>query len=600
MKEHVFRVQSPNISHELLRVPQYEAYDVVKRYFDNSDSPREIGIVLPVGCGKSGLITLLPFAIQSHRTLVVAPNIKISKQLHDDFDMSNPKMFYLKCSILHDDPFPESVEIRGTTANKSDLDNADVVITNIQQLQGQENKWLSTLSSDYFDLIIFDEAHHNVASSWGNLRDKFPNAKIVNLSATPMRSDGQKMTGEILYTYPVCDAIRMGYVKKLKAVVLNPATLKYVREEDGQEIVVSLDEVRRLGEDDSDFRRSIVTSKETLTTIVDASIQELYKVRERTSDARHKIIASALNFAHCIQIKNAYAARGLHADYIHSREDSTQNERVLEKLDNHELDVIVQVRKLGEGFDHPYLSVAAVFSIFRSLSPFVQFVGRIMRVIVQNDPQSIQNQGTVVFHAGANIARRWEDFQEFSQADQDYFDQLLPMEELSFGDASEIAITPNDSPRAENHVKITGQQNISVEEIPLFEDEETRRAFEVLMSKNISPATYKSAFEAHMPIRVSKVRQRQADRKELDELVKNATGRLLASKGVNPQGKELDKKHLGKTNFVVIKSAFDKRIADHTETDFGERSEMSQEQLDNAISNLDRFSEEIGKEYLNG
>ena len=32
---------------------------------------------------------------------------------------------------------------------------------------------------------------------------------------------------------------------------------------------------------------------------------------------------------------------------------------------------------LGEGFDHPYLSVASVFSIFASLAPFVQFVGRI-------------------------------------------------------------------------------------------------------------------------------------------------------------------------------------------------------------------------------
>jgi CheY-like chemotaxis protein len=48
-----------------------------------------------------------------------------------------------------------------------------------------------------------------------------------------------------------------------------------VRNEDGQEIEVSLEEVRRLGEQDADFRRSIVTSAETLNTIVDASIREL-------------------------------------------------------------------------------------------------------------------------------------------------------------------------------------------------------------------------------------------------------------------------------------------------------------------------------------
>ena len=93
----------------------------------------------------------------------------------------------------------------------------------------------------------------------------------------------------------------------------------------------------------------------------------------------------------------------------------------MQRLENHELDVIVQVRKLNEGFDHPYLSVAAVFSIFSNLSPFVQFVGRIMRVIKQNAPGDHLNQGSVVFHAGANVAKRWEDFQEFSKADQEFF-----------------------------------------------------------------------------------------------------------------------------------------------------------------------------------
>ena len=123
-----------------------------------------------------------------------------------------------------------------------------------------------------------------------------------------------------------------------------------------------------------------MTSNETLNTIVNASIRELDKLRGTTGDNRLKIIASALNFEHCRQVVEAYRARGRRADYVHSREDSAANERVMQKLNSHELDVIVQVRKLGEGFDHKFLSVAAVFSVFRNLSPFVQFVGRIMRV----------------------------------------------------------------------------------------------------------------------------------------------------------------------------------------------------------------------------
>ena len=83
------------------------------------------------------------------------------------------------------------------------------------------------------------------------------------------------MAGRVVYSYPIFRAIQEGYVKRLKGVQLNPRTLRYVRREDDQEIEVSLDEVRRLGEDEADFRRSIVTSRETLNTIVDASIRQL-------------------------------------------------------------------------------------------------------------------------------------------------------------------------------------------------------------------------------------------------------------------------------------------------------------------------------------
>jgi hypothetical protein len=69
---------------------------------------------------------------------------------------------------------------------------------------------------------------------------------------------------------------------------------------------VDLDEVRKLGESEADFRRSIVSSPETLATIVDASIAQLQKLRRSTNDAHHKIIASALNYKHCIQITQAY------------------------------------------------------------------------------------------------------------------------------------------------------------------------------------------------------------------------------------------------------------------------------------------------------
>jgi hypothetical protein len=100
--------------------------------------------------------------------------------------------------------------------------------------------------------------------------------------------------------------------------------------------------------------------------------------------------------------------------------------------------------------------VAAVFSIFASLSPFVQFVGRIMRVIKPNAPGDPVNSGSVVFHAGANTVRAWEDFKEFAEADQEWFRLLteqVPVDgEVRVVDPTEDMDREHD---AANPVRIT-------------------------------------------------------------------------------------------------------------------------------------------------
>lgn len=586
------------VGNSRIRTPQREAYDALESYAREADAGREVGIVLPVGCGKSGCITLAPFAFMSKRALVIAPGRTIAQQLYGDFDPTKADMFYMKCGVLSGPPYPEPVEIRGTTANRGDLDEAHVVITNIQQLQGDGNRWLTTLPADYFDLLLFDEGHHSVAETYETLKAKFPAARVVNFSATPLRADGQRMAGRFIYSYPIFRAIQEGYVKRLKALVLNPQRLKYVRRGDGgQEIEVSLEEVRRLGEQDADFRRSIVTSKETLTTIVDASIRELDRIRAETSDPRHKIIASALNFEHCRQIVEAYRARGRQVDFVHSKEDGAANDAVMEKLKAHKLDVIVQVRKLGEGFDHPYLSVAAVFSIFANLSPFVQFVGRIMRVIKQESPGDPINQGTVVFHAGANVASRWEDFQEYSEADRQFFDQLLPMEELDFRDANEIEVDP--LPRGINTVEVRSQSAVTLEEIPLLTDDEAMKAIAMLRARGYTSEDVRKAME-HQPVPTTKANERKAARAALDERIRAEVGRILGARKINPQGKDLDRKRLGKTNFVVLKAAIDKQVNAAVGKGAGERHDLTRPELDTINGQFAALVSAAESEVFNG
>lgn len=591
MKTDQFAILTPNIEgNNGLREPQQLAYAALESHDFESTDGREVGIVLPVGCGKSGLLAIAPFALKAKRTLLIAPNLNIAQQLFNDLTPTSPSYFYAKRGVLDDSAYPESAEIRGNSSNISDLDDADIVVTNIHQLQRADNKWLATMGDDYFDLIMFDEAHHNVADSWDILRAKFPNARIVNVSATPSRADGRLMEGQIIFAYPISEAVKNGYVKRITGHRLNPRTLRYVRRVDEGEIEVGLEEVRRLGETDASFRRSIVSSEETLSTIVDASIHKLRERRTVTGDTKLKIIASALNMHHCKQIVAAYAARGMKADFVHSNQTSHANEKVHQRLENHDLDVIVQVRKLGEGFDHPYLSVAAVFSIFSNLSPFMQFVGRVMRVIPDSDPHGELNEGIVVFHVGGNITNVWNDFRDFADADAEFIMNLIDED-----DVQPIVPTETDgtsSPANRDPIPVvTEQVDVSLEDIDLIgANPAVEAALQVLRENGLDTPEKISELVRLKP---TKQAQRKAKRKLLDETVKTKAGWLLSSHSENNVGRNLDKsKRL--ENFPYVKSLVDREIKSLVGPDV-DRHDYSADQLDDALNALDGFVTKVEK-----
>ena len=149
------------------------------------------------------------------------------------------------------------------------------------------------------------------------------------------------------------------------------------------------------------FRRGVALSPECNRHIVEASIQRCNAMRAENG-IQHQIIAAACSIDHARQIRALYEQCGYRAAEIHSDMDADERDAVLERLRLGQLDCIIQVQMLGEGFDHPRLSVAAIFRPFRSLAPYIQFVGRVMRVIIQDAPDNPDNRGYIVSHVGLN------------------------------------------------------------------------------------------------------------------------------------------------------------------------------------------------------
>ena len=126
--------------------------------------------------------------------------------------------------------------------------------------------------------------------------------------------------------------------------------------------------------DEEWFSRGVALSDPCNVSIVDNSLEKIEQLR--LSGTKHQIIAVACSINHGQRIRSLYEERGYRAEIIHSKLDADKQEEIIRDLKNGTLDCIVQVQMLGEGFDHPKLSVAAIFRPFRSLAPYIQFIGQ--------------------------------------------------------------------------------------------------------------------------------------------------------------------------------------------------------------------------------
>jgi DNA repair protein RadD len=400
-----------------LREPQIEGYFAIRDHFKQSDTP--CYVQLPVGCGKTGLMGLAPFGIAKGRVLMIAPNLTIRGTIKRELNIGTPGCFYTKRGAFVPKNGPYISELK-TGANIHDCDAAHIVIANIQQFSGAKNKWYEALSCDYFDMILVDEGHHNVADTWRRLFDHFSKAKVVSFTATPMRSDGQVVSGERVYRFGYTRSMLMGFISQIEAVFVTPKELTFTAE--GKTKHFTIDDVLSMREKDW-FSKGIALSEECNKSVVSASLQQLHRVREL--GAPRQLIAVACSIRHANQVASLYRAHGLNVELLHSNLPDEERDKVEASLRSGLTDVIVQVNILGEGYDLPTLSVAAVFRPYRSLSPYIQFVGRILRLAQPEVPFSPANQVYLVSHIGLNDERWWKDFTDFDKDDQEFFREYL-------------------------------------------------------------------------------------------------------------------------------------------------------------------------------
>src|SRR5690606_1378784 len=117
---------------------------------------------------------------------------------------------------------PYVAELDGKDANIHDCVKSHIVLTNIQQLASSADKWLPKFPDNFFDMILVDEGHHSAAESWKKVFEKFPKAKVINITTTPFHSDQKQIDGQLIYRYSFKRAMIKGYIKKLQVSYVAP------------------------------------------------------------------------------------------------------------------------------------------------------------------------------------------------------------------------------------------------------------------------------------------------------------------------------------------------------------------------------------------
>lgn len=584
-----------------LRDPQAEGHAAALEYFA-AGGHRAVQQI-PVGCGKTGLIAILPLGIARGRVLIIAPNLTIRDQIEAAVDATNPENFYRRTGVLSDLSEGPFRSVLDATANVHDAEDAHIVVTNIHQLSERNGRWMDHFPSDFFDLILVDEGHHNAAPSWKSVFARFPEARVLSLTATPFRADEQPLEGDTIYRYTFRAAMQKGYIKQMTSRNVAPRELRFTWH--GTKHSHTLDEVLEMREEDW-YSRGVALAEESNISIVDASIQWLRWLRD--GGLQHQLIAVACSMDHARQLRSLYQERGLSTREIHSGQSREEQDDILRQLSNGALDAIVQVQMLGEGFDHPPLSIAAIFRPFRSLSPYIQFVGRAMRVNVQRAPGHPDNEGTIVSHVGLNIDRHWEDFKAIDRDDQELVTgwlgadgtppepregagrrrlrpDMVVTEEFIDRFLADNFLDASDDALIDNAITVLREQGLDLETLGLTREDLQRR---------FAAARERQSPEPERLI-VQPQERRKALRTRLQEQTQSAAGRILDALGERPSGRRIAL--LGGTgaanNLGAVIALMHRAVNDDLGIESNARRDQSIEALEQGIASLDAIADRV-------
>lgn len=221
-----------------------------------------------------------------------------------------------------------------------------------------------TLPTDYYDYIIFDEAHHIVANSYQKILQKFKPKILLGLTATPERMDAKDIT--MYFGNRISAEIRLDTA--LNNNLLAPFHYYGITDS------VDLAEVR--------WERGHYIPSE-LTKVYTANDQRtgvIFKAIEKYLPNYHDVraLCFCVDREHAKYMNAKFTLAGLKSDILIS--DNAQNRNIeIKNLAQKKINYLFVVDMFNEGVDIPEIDTILFLRPTESLTIFLQQFGRGLR-----------------------------------------------------------------------------------------------------------------------------------------------------------------------------------------------------------------------------
>lgn len=180
-----------------LRKPQISGIHSILGALKSSDH-KPVTIVMPTGTGKTETILSIVIADAFELTLVIVLSDALRGQIADKFIQLG--LLY-KLKLIDDSTLnPKVLVLRqgsDSITNINYLLEANVIVTTASTISFFSEDCINFLVNNCSHLAI-DEAHHIKASTWAKIKTTFWNKPVIQFTATPYRTDGQRVDGKIM------------------------------------------------------------------------------------------------------------------------------------------------------------------------------------------------------------------------------------------------------------------------------------------------------------------------------------------------------------------------------------------------------------------